>query len=211
MARTRGAVSITLDRVEWGDGEGYGRRDKKIKNLPEGITNRELYRDVIRIGWPALLEYLLAQLAGMFDQMQVGRVGAFAISAVGIANQPKFLLNTAFMSMNVGVTAMVARARGKGNQAEANKMMRQGLLFTLVSSIIVAIAGYIWAPQLVGIMGSDDAATIEGAVTYLRILMWSMVPFALTSTISASLRAVGDSRTAFVYNTIGNVDRKSVV
>ncbi len=205
MAKTKGTVNIALDRVEWGDGEGYGRKDKKIKTLPEGITNKELYRDVIRIGWPALLEYLLAQLAGMFDQMQVGRVGAFAISAVGIANQPKFLLNTAFMSMNVGVTAMVARARGKGNQAEANKMMRQGLLFTLVSSILVAIAGYIWAPQLVGIMGSDDAATIEGAVTYLRILMWSMVPFALTSTISASLRAVGDSRTAFVYNTIGNV------
>jgi len=203
--QTKGVVRIALDSLGWGDGVGFGKDEKRVKKPPEGIASSAIYSDILRIGWPALLEFILAQLVSMFDQMQVGQVGAFAISAVGIAAQPKMLLNTAFMSMNVGVTAMVARARGAGDKERANLMLRQGLLFTMVASTLVTILGYIFAPQLIGMMGSTDAQTVEAAITYLRINLYAMIPFALTSTCTAALRAVGNSRISFLYNTAANV------
>ena len=61
---SRGTAKIALDNLEWGDGEGYGRHDKKVKKLPDGVTPRMVLEDVLRIGWPALLEYILRCLEG---------------------------------------------------------------------------------------------------------------------------------------------------
>ena len=55
----------------------------------------------------------------MVDLMMVGSIGgeanptlgAQALTAVGLTTQPKFLLMTAFMAMNTGVTALVARIK----------------------------------------------------------------------------------------------------
>lgn len=79
---------------------------KKKKPLPEGVTNKMMYSDVIRIAWPSMVELLLTQLASMVDLMMVGQLGAWALTSVGLTTQPKFLFMTIFQAMNVGATAM---------------------------------------------------------------------------------------------------------
>ena len=54
-------------------------------------------------------------------------------------------------------------------------------------------------------MGSTEEIVTQWATDYLRIQMIGFLSFALTSTITASLRAVGDSRTCMIYNLIANV------
>ena len=62
---------------------------KKVP-IPQGISKRNLIRDVILIALPSLLELLLTQLTSMADQVMVGRLpgveGIIALSAVGLAN-----------------------------------------------------------------------------------------------------------------------------
>ena len=48
----------------------------------------------------------------MVDLMMVGQLGAWALTSVGLSTQPKFLVMTMFMALNVGATAMVARFKG---------------------------------------------------------------------------------------------------
>ena len=50
-----------------------------------------------------------------------------------------------------------------------------------------------------------EPAAVPDATVYLRIQMVGFIPFALTSTITATLRGVGNSRTAMVYNLVANV------
>ena len=61
-----------------------------------------------------------------------GQLGPWALTAVGLTTQPKFLLMTMFMAMNVGATAMVARYKGAGNQKKADEVLRQALLMTFI-------------------------------------------------------------------------------
>lgn len=51
----------------------------------------------------------------------VGGLGPAAIAAVGLTNQPKFILLALINSLNVGVTTVVARRRGQENREGAQK------------------------------------------------------------------------------------------
>jgi putative MATE family efflux protein len=194
---------LALDLVE--DGKDIQVNDISKHELPPNVTSKMLYKDVIQIAWPSVVELTLTQLASMVDLMMVGGLGAWAISAVGLTIQPKFLLMILFMSMNVGATAMVARYKGAGNPEKANLIMRQALLLCLVLSVICSAAGYIFAEKLVAFMGAADEQTLKGGTEYLKIQMIGFPFMALTSTISATLRGVGNSRTAMIYNMTANV------
>ena len=79
---------------------------------PEG----SIIRDTISIAWPSVLESFFVCLAGMMDTIMVGSLGSYAIAAVGLSTQPKFLGLAVFLSMNVAVSAVVARRRGEGDR-----------------------------------------------------------------------------------------------
>ncbi|MBM7582159.1 putative MATE family efflux protein [Caldicoprobacter guelmensis] len=198
-------VRLALELVEPGDLESCQQPERVTKQLPPGITSRMLYRDIIRIAWPAFLEFILTQLVSMVDMMMVGQLGPWAIAAVGLTNQPKFLLMTMFMAMNVGATALVARYKGEGDQLKANMVLRQALLLTFVLSAVSSIIGFVFAEPMVRFMGAADEQTLAGGTIYLKIQMVGFVVLALTSTITAALRGIGDSRTAMIYNLTANV------
>jgi len=195
---------LALDYVE--PGADLTDQSQVTSSIPEGVTAKMLYKDIVHIAWPSLLELTLTQLTSMADLMMVGQLGPWAITAVGLSTQPKFLMQTAFMAMNVGATAMVARYKGAGEQEKANGIMRQALLMTFIFSLVSSIVGFILARPLVAFMGGkDDAQALAGGTVYFQIQMLGLVALALTSTITATLRGVGNSRTAMIYNMIANV------
>ena len=136
---------MALDYVETGDGgpHSYGMDEKFSKKLPEGVTSKLLYNDIVRIAWPSFIELILTQLASMVDMMMVGQLGAWALTSVGLTTQPKFMMMTMFMAMNVGATAMVARYKGAGAPEKANGILRQAFLLTFVLGVISSIVGFI--------------------------------------------------------------------
>ncbi len=199
-------IRTALDDLPFGDDEGdFGQNEKVTNRLPEGVESKRLYADITKIAWPSFVELMLTQLASMVDMMMVGKLGPWALTAVGLTTQPKFLLMTMFIAMNVGATAMVARYRGAGEREKANKIVRQALMLNLILSVTSSILGYIFARPMIVFMGGEEGVVVDGAVSYLRIQMIGFTFMALTSSITAVLRGVGDSRTAMIYNMTANV------
>jgi len=205
-------VTTTLDSLPAGAGPDILENGKLKKvPLPQGVTRKMLLKDIILIAWPSLVELLLTQLTSMADQVMVGRLpgqeGIVALSAVGLATQPKFLLMTMIMSLNVGATAVIARFRGQQNQEKARQAMRQMMLLNVVVGTLFMMLGLMLSGQLIRLMSGTGVSdeTYRAAVRYLNIQLIGFIPLALTSTITASLRGIGDSRIPMLYNTIANV------
>ena len=205
-------VTTTLDFIDFGS-ENYYEEDKaktraERKKLPENITSQQLYKDILRIAWPSLIELFLSSLVNMVDTMMVGRiVGTEALSAVGLATQPKFIFMSMMMALNTGATALVARARGANDQEKANAILRQALVFGLFITVICAIVGTISARSLVVFManGGMPESIIKEATTYLQIQMIGFPTGALAFCITATLRGTGNTKPAMVYNIIANL------
>ena len=199
------ALHTALDKLPWGDPANAGKKLPRKLSLPNEVTSRELYQDIITIAWPSLLELLLTQLTSMADLMMVGKLGAWALTSVNLVTQPKFLLSTMFVALNVGCMAMVARHKGAGRQDKARLVLRQSMMLNFLISLVFAVLGFVFAEPLIRFMGAQEEATLVGGTQYLKIQMLGLTFLALTTTITNALRGAGDSKTALFYNTTANV------
>lgn len=166
---------------------------------------KQAYKDIFKIALPCMLELMLIQLTGQIDLMMVGDLGTTAISAVGVAGQPIMILSMLFTALNVGTTAIVSRYRGADDYKNANNAMHHAVLLNLFAGTLMGVLGYFFAEPLVRLTGATDGEMLRLAVGYLRFRLIGLVPEGAKAAITASLRAMGNSRSALFYNTTANV------
>ncbi len=177
------------------------KKDQLIGELP---STRYVYQNFFRIAWPSALEALLVSMIGSVDTIMVGTLGSGAITAVGITHQPKFILLAIIFSLNTGVTAVAARRKGQGDQKGANRVVRASFIISAIASLLMACLGYLFAKPIMLIAGADDSYLAD-AITYFRVLMFS-IPFqALNLTINAAHRGCGKTTISMTTNIISNV------
>ena len=199
-------ITTTLDSLPFcTDAEIEHQLKTGDRRLPEGVTRRMIFKDIFVIAWPAMVELALLSLASMVDLMMVGNLGPWAITAVGLASQPRMIFISIFQSLNVGATAYIARARGAEDRRLANSYLQQAMFFNFFFTIIVGVAGYLLSEQMIRAMGAPDAQTLYAGTQYIRVQCAGMLLYGVTMTISASLRGVGNTRTTMVYNVVANV------
>ncbi len=174
---------------------------EKIGDIPD---SRTVYQNFFKIAWPSAIESTLVGLVGAVDTMMVGGIGTDAIAAVGITNQPKFILLAAINSLNVGVTAIVARRKGENNQESANSCLRQCLIISALISVFMAVMGFLFASEILVFAGATEDY-LDYAVSYFRILMVSIFFQAINLTINAAQRGAGKTKISMRTNVTGNI------
>lgn len=177
---------------------------KKSEILGTLPPDREVYSNSFNMSWPCAFEAVLVSLVGSIDIMMVGGLGAEAIAAVGLTNQPKFVLLAMIFSLNVGVTAIVARRKGAEDFKGANSCLKQSIVLSFVISLIMAISGYIYAHEIM-IFAGAGADVINDSVAYYKILMISIVFTSLSLTINAAQRGVGNTKISMRTNVVANI------
>lgn len=174
---------------------------QRIGEVPDSKT---VYQNFFKIAWPSAIESTLVGLVGAVDTMMVGSIGTDAIAAVGITNQPKFILLAAVNSLNVGVTAIVARRKGQADKEGANSCLRQCLLICLCIAFLMATIGFIFAPQILVFAGATSDY-LAYAISYFRILMASIFFQSVNLTINAAQRGAGKTKISMRTNVTGNI------
>ncbi len=164
----------------------------------------ETVSNLVKVAWPSMLEAFLVSLVSMVDTVMVGTLGHEAIASVGLTSQPRLIVLALFMSLNIGVTAVVSRRRGEGNRQSANHTLRQALLVASVLSIVLsAVAVYFARPLLLFAGAQPDA--LEGAVTYFRIIIGGIFFNIISLTINAAQKGCGNTRIAMHTNVCANL------
>ena len=170
----------------------------------ENPTLKEIRSDIFRMAWPSAMEMILVSLCGIVDMMMVGQLGSYAITAVGLTNQPKFLMLAVFQAFNVGCTALVARSRGEGRQDTANTATSSNLILSIVISIALCTVGFFFASDMVRFMGGDETTTLYGT-QYFEFLLIGL-PFNIAGmAITAALRGVGNTKASLYMNFTANI------
>ena len=167
-------------------------------------TSREMYLHFFRIAWPSVVEAVLVGLVGVVDSMMVSVLGDTAISAVGITSQPKFVLLCTIISLNVGLTAVVARRRGQNDREGANRALRNGLQLAAIIIAVLSFLGYTFAEPFLRFAGAKPEY-LSDAVTYFRIIVISIVFQGFNLVINAAQRGCGNTRLAMTTNMVGNL------
>lgn len=165
---------------------------------------KSLLRDTVGVAWPSIVESFLVALVGFIDTIMVSVLGSYAIAAVGLTQQPKFLGIAVFMAMSTAISALVARRRGEQNRESAVRILRMCILVTLVLTAVVSAVCVAFADPIIRFAGSAPD-THEAAVEYFQILMGGIVFTTVMLVINAAQRGAGNTKIAMRTNIVSNL------
>ena len=175
-----------------------------MENEAGALSTRAMTRKAFSVAWPAMMESFFVVLAGMIDTMMVSELGPYAVSAVGLTVQPKFIGLTLFFGINVAVSALVARRKGEQRQEMANETLLTAGMFSMAVCAVISVLFTVFAPGLMQLSGSN-AETHEAAVEYFRIIMGGTVFNVITMVINAAQRGSGNTRLSMTTNLTSSV------
>jgi putative MATE family efflux protein len=152
-------------------------------------------RRIWQLAWPAILTNLLQATVGLVGVGIVSRrLGPGAVAATGIGNRVFFFQQVVLMAVTAGTTALVARAWGAGDRAEAERVTRTSLWLGLLLALVLAAPSALFADQLAGLFPLD-AETHALTATFIRWISLSTPFLAISFVIGTALRAAGDTLT----------------
>lgn len=171
-----------------------GLRDA-IRGTSADYTRIPLRRAVFLLAVPMVLELVLESTFAVVDIFFVAKLGPSAVATVGLTESYLFLLYSIAMGLAMGITALVARRVGEGASEEASVTAAQALWIAVLASVPFAIAGIVWARELLALMGAD-AWTLQHGVGYMQWMLGGNVVILLLFVINAIFRGAGDAAIA---------------
>ncbi len=158
------------------------------------IGDRAFYRRVVAIVLPIIIQNTVTNFVSLLDNVMVGRIGTEQMSGVAIANQLLFIFNLCIFGGLSGAGIFGAQFYGQGNHDGVRSTFRFKLL-TGAFVLVVALAVFIpFGPTLIshyltdGEGAGDLALTFAHSKSYMRIMLFGLLPFALTQCYSGTLR-----------------------
>ena len=158
-------------------------------------TAGSIGRAILLLAVPMVLETIMESIFAVVDIFFVSKLGAEAVAAVGLTESLMAILYTVAIGLSIGVTAMVARRIGEKDPEGAARTAVQAIALGLGFAVVVGVAGAIYAPELLRLMGADEA-TVEIGTSYTRTMLGGNATVVLLFLINAIFRGAGDAAVA---------------
>ena len=117
------------------------------------------------------------------------------LATIGLTETSLFVVMSLALGVAMAATAMVARRIGEKNPEAAADAAFQAILIALGFSAIIGVTGYIYAPDLLRILGGSEELVAHGT-PYTRIMLTFNVVLMLLFAINAIFRGAGDAAIA---------------
>jgi putative MATE family efflux protein len=161
-----------------------------------GVTSpsRTLNRDILRLAVPALGSLVAEPLFLIVDSALVGHLGVTPLAGLGIASAVLQTIVGLMVFLAYATTPAVARRFGAGDPSRAVSVGIDGMWLALGMGAILALAGYLATPFLVGLFGATSEVARD-AETYLGISMWGLPAMLIVFAATGLLRGMQDTVT----------------
>ena len=150
--------------------------------------------EVWALAWPVILSFALDSILGLAAMLMVGRLGAEAVGAVGLATQILGAVRAGIAAVGTGTVALVARYIGAQDRDNAEEVLTQSVVFGVLVSTVIAIPVIVFATPLMSLFQVKGQMAAMGA-RYLRVVMLSEPFQGIFLMCASGLRGAGDTRT----------------
>lgn len=166
-----------------------------LRGSRQDYTEVPIRRAILLLAIPMILEMGMESLFVLVDIFWVSRLGADAVAAVGLTEAMLTIIYTVAMGLGIGATATVARRIGEKDPERAARSAVQVIVLGIVLAIPIGIAGAMFAPQLLGLMGATPEVIACGK-GYTAVMLGGNASVLLLFLGNAIFRGAGDAAIA---------------
>lgn len=163
------------------------------------IGDRKFYTTVFVLVLPLIVQNTISHFVNLLDNIMIGQVGTPQMSGVAIANQLIFVFNLTIFGGLSGAGIFGAQFFGAQDHEGLRDTVRFKL-WTVAVTFAVAVAVFLSVgDQLISryLTGEGDAAERVAILaygrSYLRIMLWGLLPFSLSQVYGGTLRETGET------------------
>ena len=161
------------------------------------IGDRAFYRRVLAIAVPIIVQNAITIFVSLLDNIMVGQIGTTPMSGVSIVNQLMFVFNLCVFGATSGAGIFTAQFHGSNDQTGIKHTFRFKFLACLLISLVGGSLFITKGDFLIGLYltGEGDpeiaASALRYGLSYLQVMLWGLIPFAISNTYASTLRETG--------------------
>ena len=156
------------------------------------------YKRMLRIAVPTMIQNGVTNFVSMLDNIMVGQVGTLQMTGVSIVNQLLFVFNLCIFGAMSGAGIFTAQFYGKKDNDGVKNTVQYKIIAALIFTFLGVGVFLLLGDALISAYiqeGSDpsEAALVAGySKSYLQIMLWNTLPFAIAQAYASSLRETKD-------------------
>lgn len=162
-------------------------------------VDRSFYRRFFSIYVTLVLQNVVTLSVNLADNIMLGAYSETALAGVTAVNQIQFVYQQLLMALGDGLVILGSQYWGKQETRPLKKIAASAMHAALFIGILLFTLVSLFPFHAVGIF-TPDLPIIEEGVSYLRIIRFTYVFFAVTQLLLATLRSIGIVRIAFALS-----------
>ncbi|MEO0627501.1 MAG: MATE family efflux transporter, partial [Bacteroidota bacterium] len=168
---------------------------ESLRGEQNDFTSGSIRRAMALLAIPMMLEMAMESIFSLVDTYFVGKVSTEALTTIGLTEVSLTIIYSLGIGLSIAPMAMIARFIGEKEPQNAAKAARQAIWLAIGVSLLIAVPGTIYAPDLLRLMGGSEKVVAEG-VTYTRIMYASNMVIMLLFLLNGVFRGAGEATKA---------------
>ena len=159
------------------------------------FTTGSIRKAIFMLSIPMILEMMMESIFAIVDIAYVSQVSVNAVATIGLTESVITLVYAVAIGLSMAATAVVARRIGEKNIQGARETAVQAIALGILVSAIVGVIGFIYAKDILALMGGAPDLIAEG-YGYTQLLLGGNITILLLFLINAIFRGAGDASIA---------------
>lgn len=169
------------------------------------LTEGKPFPLIMKFMLPLLFGNLFQQAYNMADTAIVGQtLGADALAAVGVSSSVQFLVLGFCIGIACGFAIPIATEFGADRKSEMRRYVYHGAVITAIFAVVLTVVCALLCNAIITMLKAP-AEIFDDSYRYLFIIFLGIPCTLLYNYVSAILRAIGDSRTPFLFLAFSSV------
>ena len=165
------------------------------------VKEKAFYKLFFTLTLTMALRSMITFTVNLADSIMLGSFSENALSGVALVNQVQFMLQLMVTGVCEGVQIFLSRAWGAKDIGTVKKMVNISVKCTAIIALLIAVVAALLPSQLLGLL-SNEADIVSEGVSYIKIILFSYIFFAFSSSMITALAGVETVRIGFITSVL---------
>lgn len=168
-----------------------------IKGGEHDYTTGSIRKAIFLLAVPMILELSLESVFAVVDMYFVGHLpnSQNAVQTVGLTESVISIVYSIAIGLSTAASAMVSRRIGEKDPEAAAKAGMQSIIVSLFVTVVISVAGVVFASDILKMMGAQPEVVEEGT-PFTRIMLGGSLVVIMIFLINGIFRGAGDAAIA---------------
>lgn len=158
--------------------------------INDDFTSGNIKKQLLSMAIPVSVGLFFNTMFNVVDTFYAGHLGTASLAGMSLSFSIFFMLIAIVSGISTGLSALLSIAHGKKDYGLIDLLTSNGIILTIIISLILTIIGFIFSPVLLRLLGAENETLLEGS-RYVRGIYSGTLFFGLNSAMNALLSSRG--------------------